>query len=110
MFTGVFKDRTRSRPRQSADETLAHLLRAKSLRPHNFRRRCAVGPFTVEHVCHERFLIVELQPKAAVMEARDKARIDFLIEHGYTVMLVSRQRVLEQPDKIIAQVRDALKR
>jgi very-short-patch-repair endonuclease len=55
-------------------------------------------------------LIVELQPKAAVMEARDKARIDFLIEHGYTVMLVSRQRVLEQPDKIIAQVRDALKR
>lgn len=109
MFTGVFKDRTRSRLRPSADETLAQLLRAKSLRPHNFRRRCAVGPFTVEHVCHERFLIVELQPKA-MMEARDKARIDFLVEHGYTVMLVSRQRVLEQPEKIIAQVRDALKR
>lgn len=110
MFTGVFKDRTRNRLRHSADETLAHLLRAPSLRPHVFRRRCAVGPFTVEHVCHERFLIVELRPKAVVTEERGKSRIEFLNEMGYTVMFVSRQRVLAQPDKIIAEVREALKK
>lgn len=110
MFTGVFKDRARNRVRHSADETLAHLLRARSLRPHVFRRRCAVGPFTVEHVCHERFLIVELRSKTLVAEEREKSRIGFLKEMGYTVMLVSRHRVLAQPDKILAEVREALKK
>lgn len=108
MFTGVFKDRSRVKPRASAHETLAQLLRAKSLRPHRFLRSSEVGPFIVEHVCQERLLIVELRPNAAMLEPRAKSRIEFLNEMGYTVLLVSRQRVLEQPDKVLAQVREAL--
>lgn len=108
MFTGVFKDRTRTRLRPSAEEALANLLRTKSLRPHKFARRCEVGPFIVEQVCRERWLIVELRPKAVVEDARDTSRIQFLNEMGYTVLRVSRQRVLEHPEKVIAEVRNAL--
>jgi very-short-patch-repair endonuclease len=107
MFTGVFKDRTRSTSQRSAAETLAHVLRAKSLRPHRFLRGSEVGPFTVEHVCHDRKLIVELR-KIALDESRQQARIAFLKEMGYRVLQISRQAVLAHPDKVIALVRDAL--
>lgn len=109
MFTGVFKDRNRAKPRVSAHETLAQLLRARSLHPHRFLRSCEVGPFIVEHVCQERLLIVELRPIAALPGPREKSRIEFLNEMGYAVLLVSRQRVLEQPEKVVAQVREALR-
>ena len=109
MFTGVFKDRTRSHLR-SADEALAQLLRAKSLRPHHFARRCEIGPFIVEHVCHARSLIVELRSTSIANESRDRARLALLNEMGYAVVQVSRQLVLMQPDKLIAQVRGALER
>lgn len=109
MFTGVFRDRTRSIPHRSAAETLAHLLRAKSLRPHRFLRGCEVGPFVVEHVCHECALIVELR-KSLAEEARQQARIAFLKELGYTVLQVSRHSVAAHPDKVLAQVREALQR
>lgn len=108
MFTGVFKDRTRSTSR-SAAEALAHLLRAKSLRPHRFLRGSEVGPFVVEHVCPERKLIVELR-KLALDDARQQSRVAFLKELGYEVLQVSRQRVLAHPEKVIAQVRQALER
>ena len=109
MFTGVFKDRTRSTPHRSAAETLAHLLRAKSLRPHRFLRGCEVGAFIVEHACPERMLIVELR-KTALDDTRQQARIAYLRELGYRVLQVSRQSVHAHPDKVIAQVREALER
>lgn len=107
MFTGVFKDRTRSKPR-SADEALAQLLRGKSLRPHHFAR-CEIGPFVVEHVCHARSLIVELRSQSAASESRDRARILLLNEMGYVVVQISRQLVLAHPDKVIEELRGALR-
>ena len=110
MFTGVFKDRTRSTPHRSAAETLAHLLRAKSLRPHRFLRCCEVGPFIVEHACHERMLIIELRNRTTLDESRQQARIAFLKELGYRVLQVSRQSVVAHPDKVLAQIREALEK
>jgi very-short-patch-repair endonuclease len=110
MFTGVFKDRTRTRASlRSADEVLAQLLRAKSLRPHHFVRRCEIGPFIVEHACQARSLIVELRNPSTANESRDRARIALLNEMGYAVVQVSRQLVLAHPDKVIEQVRSALR-
>lgn len=112
MFTGVFKDRTRVRSSatQAPNEILARLLLAKSLRPHRFVRNSEVGPFLVDHVCHEQALVVELsRGLREESELRRRARVAFLNELGYSVLQVSRQEVLAHPDRVLAQVRAALR-
>jgi very-short-patch-repair endonuclease len=111
MFTGVFKDRTRARASatQSPNEALARLLSAKSLRPHTFARGGEVGPFIVDHVCHARALVVELNRGREDYEPRRRARVAFLNELGYSVLQVSRHELLAHPDRVLAQVRAALR-
>lgn len=112
MFTGVFKDRARARTclTQAPNEVLARLLLAKSLRPHRFDRNGEVGPFVVDHVCHVQALIVELsRGSREESEPRRRARVAFLNELGYSLLQVSRQDVLTHPDRVLAQVRAALR-
>lgn len=112
MFTGVFKDRTRARAcaTQAPNEILARLLHAKSLRPHTFVRGGEVGPFAVDHVCHAQALVVELsRGQREESEPRRLARVAFLNELGYSVLQISRQDVLAHPDRVLAQVRAALR-
>lgn len=107
MFTGVFRDRTRTRQsRRSPQNVLAQLLRAKSLRPHVFRRS-EVGPYMIEYVCLERWLIVELRNPTA-NESTARARIALLNELGYSVIQVTKQTLFEHPDKVLARVRQRL--
>jgi very-short-patch-repair endonuclease len=112
MFTGVFKDRTRGRAciAQAPNEALARLLLAKSLRPHQFVRNGEVGPFVVDHVCHAQALVVELsRGQREENEPRRRARVAFLNELGYSVLQLSRQEVVAHPDRVLAQVRAALR-
>jgi very-short-patch-repair endonuclease len=112
MFTGVFKDRTRARAytTQAPNDVLARLLQSKSLRPHVFVRSSEVGPFIVDHVCHAQALVVELsRGRLEESEPRRRARIDFINELGYRVLQVTRQDVLNHPDRVLAQVRAALR-
>lgn len=105
MFTGVFRERTRSRP-GAAQDALASVLQSRSLRPHRFVRHCEIGPFLVEYVCRERSLVVELQPRLS-NEPR-QARTAFLNEMGYSVLCLSRAELLTRPDKVLSQIRAAL--
>lgn len=112
MFTGIFKDRSRARAyaTQAPNDILARLLQAKSLRPHVFVRNSEVGPFQVDHVCHAQALVVELsRGRLEESEPRRRARVAFINEMGYRVLQVSRQDVLSHPDRVLAQVRSALR-
>jgi very-short-patch-repair endonuclease len=112
MFTGVFKDRSRARAcaTQSPNEVLARLLLSKYLRPHAFVRNGEVGPFIVDHVCHAQALVVELsRGQREESEPRRRARVQFINELGYSVLQISRQDVLAHPDRVVAQVRIALR-
>lgn len=110
MFTGVFRDRTRSRVAPNGPrETLARLLQSHSLHPHRFVRHAAIGPFVVEHVCRERALIVELQRSETVAAERLRARLQFFGTLGFRVVLVKSADVLKRPQEVLSQVREALK-
>lgn len=112
MFTGVFKDRTRARATstQAANEVLARLLLSKTLRPHIFVRNGEVGPFAVDHVCHAQALVVELsRGQREESEPRRRARVEFINGLGYAVLQLSRQEVLAHPDRVLAQIRVALR-
>jgi very-short-patch-repair endonuclease len=110
MFTGVFRDRSRSVAFKggSAQETLARLLTTKSLKQYRFIRHCAIGPFVVDHFCREHALVVELQ-RSQETEARHQARAMLLNEMGYSVLQVAGRDVLCRPDQVLAQLRAALR-
>lgn len=112
MFTGVFKDRSRSfaSAALSPNDALARLLQARSLRPHRFLRNAEVGPFVVDHVCRAQGVIVELhRGLRAESEPRRQARIALLQQLGFQVLLVTRQEVATAPERVLAQVRAALR-
>src|SRR5690349_3956020 len=112
MFTGVFKDRTRSRlgPPRTPDLILGKLLQARSLAPAVFQRRASLGPFVVDYVCFDRSLVIELDDasRSTPGGSRADARVRFLTQLGYRVLRFRRTEVLEEPAQVIARVRAAL--
>jgi very-short-patch-repair endonuclease len=113
MFTGVFKDRTRSRlgPPRTPDLVLGKLLQSRSLAPAVFQRRATLGPFVVDYVCLERGLVVELDDanRASPGGYRTDARARFLHQLGFRVLRLRRAEVLEEPALVISKVRAALR-
>jgi very-short-patch-repair endonuclease len=113
MFTGVFKDRTRSRlgPPRTPDLVLGKLLQSRSLAPAVFQRRAALGPFVVDYVCMDRALVIELDDAGPSTPgaSRVDARARFLNQLGYRVLKFRRVEVLEAPAQVIAKVRAALR-
>ena len=112
MFSGVFKAKTlvHSGLAQSPRDALARLLQSRSLKPHRFIRGAEVGAFIVDHVCHEQTLIIELlrHYRDEDLERR-QARCVYLKEMGYRVLSVTRKDLLSHPDRVLAQIRAALR-
>lgn len=112
MLTGIFKDRHNSRlgaPR-APELLLGRLLKAKSLDGAQFLCRASVGPFTVDYVCKNYPLIVEVADveRRLYGNIQLESRVQYLAELGYRVVQFSRNEVLHFPDKVIARVREAL--
>jgi len=109
MLPGVFKDRRPSfAGAASARESLARLLQSRSLQPHKFVRHATIGPFTVEHVCCEQSVIVEVHRGDTVAGERLRARLEFFQTLGFKVVLVKRGDILRRPDTVLVQIRDAV--
>lgn len=77
----------------------------RRLRP---ARQREIGPFVVEYVFSAQSLVVELAPDPAVA-AGSRARVAFLNELGYSVLLVSREEVRRRPRRVVAQIEAALR-
>jgi very-short-patch-repair endonuclease len=109
MLTGVLRYRSRTDrgyvvAGSSADEVLANLLRARSLRPHRFIRDCEIGPFIVDHVCVEQAVVVDLSRTRAEADARCR----FLESLGYRVLCVAKRDLFQRPDTVLAHIRQLL--
>ena len=107
MLSGIFRVRTRDADRP-ADAVLTALLRARTLEPHRFVRRCSVGPFIVEHACPARAVIVELQRNALDTDARRQARLTLLEQLGYRIVIVTERELRSSPATVLARVKAAL--
>ncbi len=111
MLTGVFRDRTRLQRQtaQTAHRALAELIQSKALQPYRAAHHCAVGPFVVDYVFQPQSLIVELEPLDQAGTARSQGRTAFLNQMGYSVLCISRRELRAQPQRVMEQIRAALR-
>ena len=69
-----------------AETTLWHRLRSRRLNGHKFVRQESIGPYTVDLVCRESRLIVEVDGGQHTDNAGDGVRDKWLTNHGYRVL------------------------
>ncbi|MBV9460411.1 MAG: DUF559 domain-containing protein [Bradyrhizobium sp.] len=68
------------------EETLWYRLRARRLNGYKFVRQEPTGPYTVDFICRECRLIVEVDGGQHAESQRDAVRDKWLTEHNYRVL------------------------
>ncbi len=89
-----------------AEEALWKLLRSRRL-GEKFRRQRTIGPYTVDFVCLERRLVVELDGGQHFLpegHVHDRHRDAYLATMGYRVLRVSNLEVLRERDAVLEAI------
>jgi very-short-patch-repair endonuclease len=100
------------RTRQTdAEQRLWYHLRAHRFMNLKFRRQKPIGRYIVDFVCHESWLIVEVdggqhQEKVAYDRARDL----WLQEQGYNVLRFWNHEVMQQIEEVLESIRQTVQR
>jgi len=111
MFTGVFRDRSHARlgPARTPEQVLKRLLQGRSVRPHRFLRRAAIGPFVVDYVCPEKAVVIELMNEHRAFQTQDAADRALMLERfGYRVLRFWGREIIDHPDLVLRQILQAL--
>jgi very-short-patch-repair endonuclease len=105
--------RARQLRRQStpAETALWELLRGRRIDGAKFRRQQPLGPFIVDFVCVEAWLVVEADgaphfPKPP----HDQMRDHWLSAAGLLVLRLPNHQILHHPDYVVQRIRAALRR
>jgi len=69
-----------------AEQALWYRLRSRTLNGYKFVRQEPIGPYTVDFVCRERRLVIEVDGGQHADNPRDVARDKWLIDHNYRVL------------------------
>ena len=89
---------------------LWELLRARRLDGLKFRRQVPLLGYTVDFLCIDRRLIIEIDGRQHLWErAYDEARTQEIERHGFTVLRFGNAQVLDGRDAVIAAIRAALR-
>ena len=100
------------RTRQTdAEQRLWYHLRAHRFMDLKFRRQKPIGRYIVDFVCHESWLIVEVDGGQHQENVTyDRARDLWLQEHGYTVLRFWNHEVMQQIEEVLESIRQAVQR
>ena len=91
------------------EDVLWSLLRNRQLDGLKFRRQVPLLGYTVDFVCVDRKLIIEIDGRQHHWEAGyDAARTEEIERHGFNVVLFSNAEVLNDRDGVIVAIRKAL--
>jgi very-short-patch-repair endonuclease len=91
------------------EDLLWDLLRNRRLGGAKFRRQAPFLAYTVDFLCFEHKLIIELDGRQhAVERDYDAARTEEIERHGFTVLRFLNEAVLNDLDTVIAKIRQAL--
>jgi very-short-patch-repair endonuclease len=90
-----------------ADTRLWSALRAHRLDGLSFRRQTPVGRFIVDFVCHDRWLIVELDGGQHAESTKDIGRDRWLASKGYRVLRFWNSYVLKNRMGVLETILDA---
>jgi len=69
-----------------AETALWHRLRSRSLNDYKFVRQEPIGPYTVDLICRERRLVIEVDGGQHADNPRDVIRDKWLVDHNYRIL------------------------
>ncbi len=106
----VRTDIARKLRRNSTDAELYlwNRLRARAIGGFKFVRQEPIGPFVVDFVCRDRFLVIEVDGGQHAERASDAQRDRWLKEHGYRVLRFWNNDVLGNVSGVLEVIADAL--
>jgi very-short-patch-repair endonuclease len=99
------------RAQTPAETRLWSGLRGRRLQDHKFARQHPIGPFTVDFLCREARLVVEVDGATHSTEseiAYDERRTAYLRSHGYTVVRVLNDDIYRHFDDVMDMILLAL--
>jgi len=91
-----------------AEGTLWYRLRARRLNGYKFVRQEPIGPYTVDLICRERRLIVEVDGGQHADNPRDAVRDKWLADHNYRVLRFWNNDVLGNIAGVLETIATAL--
>jgi very-short-patch-repair endonuclease len=92
-----------------AERALWAKLRNRQLDGLKFRRQCPLGPYTVDFVCFERQLVIEVDGGHHTAAAAQNAlRTRWLRERGYTVLRFWNNEVLGNMAGVLTRISESL--
>jgi adenine-specific DNA-methyltransferase len=92
-----------------AERLLWRHLRNREVDGCKFRRQHPVGPFIVDFVCIEKWLIIELDGgQHAFSSTKDEKRTRFLESKGYRVLRFWNNDVLKETEAVLITIQQAL--
>ncbi len=92
-----------------AERVLWQRLRNRQIGDFKFRRQRPIGPYVVDFVCLEHWLVVEVDGgQHAIRAAKDARRDAWLASAGYRVLRFWNPDVLRNPEGVLQRILDAL--
>ena len=93
-----------------AETALWYRLRSRRLSGYKFVRQEPIGPYTVDLLCRDRRLIVEVDGGQHADSMRDAARDKWLVDHSYRVLRFWNNDLLKNREGVLQVIADALSR
>ena len=84
-------------------------LRDRGLGGFKFVRQEPVGPYTVDFLCREKRLVIEIDGGQHAMQERDKIRDQWLIEHNYQVLRFWNNDIEKNIEGVLETILEALR-
>ncbi len=106
-----FAEKHRANP-TAAEDILWNLLKAKKLDGHKFRRQHIIGNYIADLVCLDKMLVIEIDGLIHQLpenKQSDEQRTKWLNEHGFEVLRVTNEQVINKTDETLALIVSALK-
>jgi very-short-patch-repair endonuclease len=89
------------RDASDAELKLWNKLRSRSICGFKFVRQEPLGPFTVDFVCREQRLVIEVDGGQHTTDQRDASRDEWLAQRGYRVLRFWNNDVLRNTDGVL---------
>ena len=91
-----------------AESALCYQLRSRRLNGYKFVRQEPIGPYTVDLICRERRLVIEVDGGQHADNSRDVARDKWLTDHNYRVLRLWNNDVLGNIAGVLETIATAL--
>jgi very-short-patch-repair endonuclease len=91
-----------------AEQALWYRLRSRSLNGYMFVRQKPIGPYTVDLICRDRRLVIEVDGGQPADNPRDVARDKWLVDHNFRVLRFWNSELLGNMAGVLETIATAL--